>query len=989
MKNPRSFHPLERACHVFVALAVLAPLLAYPLALQPGPFNRVKALFLNGGKMEQLFFEHIGPLLYGFRYVLELKQTAAALPMLLLGIVWIWWKAAEAAAHGGRLQCKGWKLHVPLALLLAWCATSLIWAPGTVLTPLQLSREGLWSLSMILLFALFFMIVYDLRKPPELVMKWSYLFFGAMLIIGAISYMQHAEPQLIWKVLPKLEHRNRVGSLTGHNITVAAFALMALFLALARIFDPDTRWPLCTALGAFSLLMIVLIIIAQSRAVWIFTLIGLAVFLTGAKRLSGLKLGSKFWSILGFIAVLFALLQVNPESSLNVLNHRGTRSLISRLGDFKPSVILQGTRFRILVCSGPLAAGSPLHGYGLGSFATVYPEAQGRYMSRHPGTILQPTRNITEHAHNDYLELLIETGAPGLLLALAAIFFYWRAGWRGCKRLRRRRDQLIYLAVGCIVMTALLHGLNFFPMRIAHHAALFLLFGAIWASAGRDAEDENDAPPDAPIVQPPALTLRWRYLLLLIGALAGALWLTLMIPWFSKPFVRSFWLARAGVYQDNKMYLKANQALERAWAADPGNRDTSFEMAVARHYEAQRYARKAVSLKEEGAPEAKEVQRKAEQYFQEALNYSALYTAARPNHRAYFFQGTVFEALAKLYDDDPRLRRAAKDSYEHAVRLTKAHPQTLERLINLYAEEDNDPMVRQYRKYLYEYCPDEWNSNYILPIYDLVNRGEYERAISIARQALSYNEKDQSLLRLIALTYIESGDVTASRLFLRDALKNGLMEQTNHDYCMMMADAEQKRWQSVLRDCDQILANPGAFRNPGANGFDRDQNARDRINVQVFRYLCLRKMERMAEAREMFDQFLPEWLDVEKNYSSGPNAYVYSYRQLIPIYFFQFFDEPEAAMKEFYRLKLEDGIVPGGLLYIMVFRYQLGRGEIEHAERELEALKTLYPEYAVISTLEAELRKKTAPQDDATSATATQADDDVSSGAISGADAGE
>lgn len=57
-------------------------------------------------------------------------------------------------------------------------------------------------------------------------------------------------------------------------------------------------------------------------------------------------------------------------------------------------------------------------GTGLGSFERFYP----RYED--PDTVVTA---IANHAHNDYLEFVIEFGAPGLILILAGlVWFIWR-----------------------------------------------------------------------------------------------------------------------------------------------------------------------------------------------------------------------------------------------------------------------------------------------------------------------------------------------------------------------------------------------------------------------------------------------------------------------------------------------------------------------------------------------------------------------------------
>ncbi|MCX6359126.1 MAG: O-antigen ligase family protein [Armatimonadetes bacterium] len=75
-------------------------------------------------------------------------------------------------------------------------------------------------------------------------------------------------------------------------------------------------------------------------------------------------------------------------------------------------------RFRALTWQGAarMVAARPLQGFGAGSFATAYP----------PYAVV----GFTQHAHNTYLQLGCDSGAPAALCLLAALCCAWFAGWR-------------------------------------------------------------------------------------------------------------------------------------------------------------------------------------------------------------------------------------------------------------------------------------------------------------------------------------------------------------------------------------------------------------------------------------------------------------------------------------------------------------------------------------------------------------------------------
>lgn len=112
----------------------------------------------------------------------------------------------------------------------------------------------------------------------------------------------------------------------------------------------------------------------------------------------------------------------------------------------------------------------PWMGVGLGGFETAYP----RYQSF-------PGDEVWDHAHNDFAEVLVETGLAGGLLILAAIvLFFCLASADLSKRLKHRAGWLqLGAAVGCCGL--LIHSLFDFNLHIPANAAWFAVCAA-WAA---------------------------------------------------------------------------------------------------------------------------------------------------------------------------------------------------------------------------------------------------------------------------------------------------------------------------------------------------------------------------------------------------------------------------------------------------------------------------------------------------------------------------
>lgn len=121
-------------------------------------------------------------------------------------------------------------------------------------------------------------------------------------------------------------------------------------------------------------------------------------------------------------------------------------------------------------------------GSGIGSFQPVY---------RTQEPLAQVGTTYMNHAHNDWLELLLETGVAGM--ALAAAFLGWwalrlRAVWRA-----EERDPFAQAAV---IATAamLLHSIVDYPLRTAALSAVFAACLGLMAGARHQSQARRKAP---------------------------------------------------------------------------------------------------------------------------------------------------------------------------------------------------------------------------------------------------------------------------------------------------------------------------------------------------------------------------------------------------------------------------------------------------------------------------------------------------------------
>ena len=123
-------------------------------------------------------------------------------------------------------------------------------------------------------------------------------------------------------------------------------------------------------------------------------------------------------------------------------------------------------------------------GSGVGTFARVY------RMAEDPRAI--DATIFVNHAHNDYVELMVETGVPGAVLVL--LFLLWWS--RTALAMLRTPSADVYARAGSIASAAiLLHSLVDFPLRTSAISACLALSIGLMLVSRRRARSADDLRP--------------------------------------------------------------------------------------------------------------------------------------------------------------------------------------------------------------------------------------------------------------------------------------------------------------------------------------------------------------------------------------------------------------------------------------------------------------------------------------------------------------
>lgn len=131
-----------------------------------------------------------------------------------------------------------------------------------------------------------------------------------------------------------------------------------------------------------------------------------------------------------------------------------------------------------------IAEDHPYMGSGPGTFGAVFPEYK---------TVPDPV--FYEHAHNDYVQLLAETGTVGFGLGLGTLGFLGGFLLAGGRARRNPRARALLLGVATGMAAILIHGLSDFNFHIPANAALFaVLSGLAWNLARPERPEPATAP---------------------------------------------------------------------------------------------------------------------------------------------------------------------------------------------------------------------------------------------------------------------------------------------------------------------------------------------------------------------------------------------------------------------------------------------------------------------------------------------------------------
>ncbi len=290
----------------------------------------------------------------------------------------------------------------------------------------------------------------DTRRLFVLIM----MVFGALYAFFALAQQLTSNGKIFWTHSPRFHGLGAIyGSYVNRNHYAGLMEMLVpipLVVASGHMLKGGKR-----ALVAFcAVLMATTIFLCGSRGgmiAFVLEVVLLPALTFRTRRSPRVALGSVAVGVL--ILALLAFLG------------RG-QQVLGRLGDLGPGIRLTMTKDCLRMFSH-----RPVWGWGLGTFPTVYPGYRSFY-----------TNLFINEAHNDYAQLLVETGLLGFVLMLWFLVTMYRHGLPNSRRWEFTWDGALSLAalLGCTGI--LIHSFVDFNLQIPANAALFYVLCALAAS---------------------------------------------------------------------------------------------------------------------------------------------------------------------------------------------------------------------------------------------------------------------------------------------------------------------------------------------------------------------------------------------------------------------------------------------------------------------------------------------------------------------------
>jgi O-antigen ligase len=402
----------------------------------------------------------LAPLPFGAVYT----QAWVSITILTLFVLILW---MVGSIQEGRLRIGYTPLYVPIAIFLALGVMQLSF--HLTLTPIA-TKESLLKLATYLV--LFLAVIQLFADSP--VETWRRVGIAVLVFGFLFSFLSIL--QFLWNPGRILWVSQDLGSPFGPYVDrdhYAGLMEMVIPVSASYVLSRPKRDLLHGALWFAVLVPVVSLLLTGSRGGFVSVLAEMAIMgwvMIWRNPLPGRRIRVAATG-LGLVAAAALFFWLVPTF------------VLTKLGTIKNYVpeASEGSRPNLWRNSLGIFRGHPLVGAGMGSFVTAYPPYQ-----------TTASDLVTEHAHNDYVEALTETGLLGGVLILAALVLFIHRTFRNLVVQSENEPGWIQLGATIACCGLLIHSFVDFNLHIPANAVWFAFCAGLASLSSRTIPEQEE-----------------------------------------------------------------------------------------------------------------------------------------------------------------------------------------------------------------------------------------------------------------------------------------------------------------------------------------------------------------------------------------------------------------------------------------------------------------------------------------------------------------
>jgi O-antigen ligase len=306
-------------------------------------------------------------------------------------------------------------------------------------------------LKLVSYFIVFFLTTQTFRERADLLkLAWFLVLLGfAVSLLGIVQHFT-AEAKIYW-FRELIVGGDPFGPYVNRN-HFAGFVELVLPVGLALLVFRGLRTTAFPMVGLLTIVPLGALILSGSRGGIVslaFELGVLVLLARSRKRPEGPRIAGI--AIVGLAAIA-------------LIAWMGAGKAIERFSTMRAGDVLLARRTTMFRGAWHVFLDHPIQGSGLGTFVAVYP----RYETGYDG-------KVVDHAHNDYVEILAETGILGGLCCAAFLWILFREARKNFEAEQGHFSRALHAGAITAVAGLLLHSFVDFNLHIPSNALLFLL----------------------------------------------------------------------------------------------------------------------------------------------------------------------------------------------------------------------------------------------------------------------------------------------------------------------------------------------------------------------------------------------------------------------------------------------------------------------------------------------------------------------------------